>query len=174
MKDQKGFTLIEIIAALVIMGFVMLAAGMGFVQAVEAYIFAKENAEISQKTSMALSRMTVELMNCTEIESATSSSIEYYTTAGSLDDEKRTLEFKSSGILLNSYALIDNVAAGSGLSYRKFDNTAWTTGDNFSDLAAIDVVLIINRSSTSTEKYTFNTSITLRNNSVPNAPVPRV
>ncbi|WP_321493419.1 prepilin-type N-terminal cleavage/methylation domain-containing protein [uncultured Desulfobacter sp.] len=172
MPNEKGFTLIEIIATLVIMGFITMTAGMGIVHAVQAYVFAKQNAAIAQKTAFAFSRMTVELMNCTQITAATSSQVVFFTTAGNVDGVQRTISVNTNAVTLNSFLLIDNIAAGSSLSYRKFDNTAWTTSNDFSDLAAIDVVLVVKRSGTSAEQYSFNTSITMRNNSVPNAPFP--
>lgn len=172
MNNEKGFTLIEIIATLVIMGFITVTAAMGIVHAVESYLFARQNADISQKTSFALSRMTAELMTSTSITQASSSQIKFYTTAGDVDGTLRTITINSNSVSLNSYLLIDNIGTGSALSYRKFDDTAWTTGDDFSKLAAIDVTLVVTRPGNSGDAYSFNTSITLRNNSVPNAPSP--
>lgn len=173
MNNEKGFTLIEIIATLVIMGFITVTAATGIVHAVKAYIFARQNAAISQNTNYALSRITAELMLCTSISKAKPKVIKYETIAGGLDgDTTRTVNLNNTNAKINGKFLLDNLSLGSSLSYRKFDDSAWTTSDDFSELAAIDVVLVVGRPGNSGDTYSFNTSITMRNNDVPNAPFP--
>jgi prepilin-type N-terminal cleavage/methylation domain-containing protein len=62
---EKGFTLIEIIVSLVLLGIVALIAGMGFVTVIRGYVFAKMNAEMVEKEQTAITRMVKELGDCT-------------------------------------------------------------------------------------------------------------
>lgn len=63
-KRQKGFTLIEVIASLVLLGIMMAVAGMGIVAGVRGYLLARENAVIAQKAHLTLGRLTRELQEC--------------------------------------------------------------------------------------------------------------
>ncbi len=65
MKYQKGFTLIELIVVLVLVGLLASLAGMGLVTGVQGYLLSSENAEITQKAQLAMTRLTREVMECT-------------------------------------------------------------------------------------------------------------
>lgn len=61
---QKGFTLIEVIATLIIVGILAAFAGLGIVSAVQGYMFAKDTAAIGEKAQLALARINRELLEC--------------------------------------------------------------------------------------------------------------
>lgn len=64
-KDgQKGFTLIEMIVVLILIGVLAAGAGLGIVTAVQSYFFAKNNADVSEKAQLAIIRLNRELLEC--------------------------------------------------------------------------------------------------------------
>lgn len=62
--QQKGFTLIEMIVVLILVGILASLAGLGIVAGVQGYMFSKNNAAISEKAQLALARINRELLEC--------------------------------------------------------------------------------------------------------------
>jgi prepilin-type N-terminal cleavage/methylation domain-containing protein len=61
---EKGFTLIEVIVVLILLGIVAATAGMGFFTAARGYVFAKLNSEMVEKGQTAITRIVKELADC--------------------------------------------------------------------------------------------------------------
>jgi prepilin-type N-terminal cleavage/methylation domain-containing protein len=70
-KNEKGFTLIEVIVTLVLVGITAVMAGMWIVSVANGYVFAKMNASTVQKAQLAMTRLTKEF---SAIQSVTASS----------------------------------------------------------------------------------------------------
>ncbi len=66
---QRGFTLIEVIVVLILVGIMAAMAGTGLVAAVQGYLTAAENSEVSQKAQMAMTRLTREIHQCSDCDS---------------------------------------------------------------------------------------------------------
>ena len=79
-SDERGFTLIEVIVTLVLVGFTTVLAGMFIVYIANGYIFAKMNANTLQKAQLAMARLETEFRGITSVTSATSSQITYTRT----------------------------------------------------------------------------------------------
>lgn len=73
-KRQEGFTLLEIILSLILLGIVASIGGMGIVAAIESHEFSRANVHISQKAQVAMVRITRELMELTDVIDATDDS----------------------------------------------------------------------------------------------------
>ena len=65
--SNSGFTLIEIIVSLVLVGIMAVVAGMGIVSASRAFIFSRDAAEISQKSQLAMNRLTKSIADWTSL-----------------------------------------------------------------------------------------------------------
>ena len=57
-QRQQGFTLIEMIAVLILVGMMSAVAGLGIVKYVQGYLFAKDNAAISANAQLAIARIS--------------------------------------------------------------------------------------------------------------------
>lgn len=80
--NAKGFTLVEIIAALVIGGIILAAAGMGVVKVTEGLVFTQKNAATAIKAQITLNRIEKELHIATNISSASLSSLTFTNNKG--------------------------------------------------------------------------------------------
>jgi len=72
MGGKEGFTLIEVIVCMVLVGIVAAVAGMAIVTAVKGYVLARENVAISEKAQVVIARMGRELMEISKIDTGNS------------------------------------------------------------------------------------------------------
>jgi prepilin-type N-terminal cleavage/methylation domain-containing protein len=188
-KNQSGFTLIEAIAVLVIVGILAVGLSMGLVKGVQDYIFASEATQLSQKAQVALARIDKELIDVTAVSSISSSQVDYtrpysppscqlpagcrYRIIMQTNPNKIFLVGISPAF---SAVLVDNVATYTGLgndvflAFYNYSGTAWNppADNNVNDLAQIMVKLSLTYGSNQT--LSFNTTINPRQGSNLNAP----
>jgi type II secretory pathway pseudopilin PulG len=166
MEKESGFTLIEIIASLVLVGFMTVFAGTGIVTFTKGYLFAKENAHMAQKANLAMARITRELQELLNVTSASNTDVTIKTTSGErtigLDDG--SIKIAELGTeLADGDILVDDVA-GFTLSYYQ-GATTWAQGiDDIQYLSAIEVVLNLNRADTGSGSIEFASIVHMRNN----------
>ncbi len=72
---QRGFTLIEIVVTLLLVGIIAAMGGMGIVQAVRGYVSVKQNTEITQQVQTAMTRINREITEMISIPSAASNTL---------------------------------------------------------------------------------------------------
>lgn len=175
MQHESGFTLIEIILALIIFGILSAIAGMGIVSGIKGYMFTKENAQMTQKVNLAMTRLERELRELEDIDGAQASAeaLVYRNASGwqALRRVGSTLKMSAGSQLPDDGrgdVLIDNVAALT-LTYWKDDGSgtsiAWQAGsDPLVLLALIDIELILTRTDRPGETVTFLSTVNPRNN----------
>lgn len=119
-SNRKGYSLIELVAALVIMGFVGALAGMGLVNIVEGFDLVRRATDSTQKAQFAVARMVKEF--------TIAESVVYpLSQAGDITFDIRTLSgnethrfyqqgdaiyFQNTTISAQSYTLTDKVKPG--------------------------------------------------------------
>ena len=183
MTNESGFTLIEIIASLVIVGIMATVAGFWMVLGAQGYIFSRENSTIAQKSGMTMARLGRELTELSEVDTANSNDSCIRYKVGTISPYYRAiglngtlLELKVSSVSdcdcsTLGFTLADNIS-DFNLSYEDSAGTSpipSTPPANLADLVAIHVDFTFNRSD-GTDTEIFETIINPRNNGNPNGP----
>jgi prepilin-type N-terminal cleavage/methylation domain-containing protein len=120
-KREAGFTLIEIIVALVMVGIMSVFAGLFMTTFLDGYFMAKDNADTALKAQMALDRISMELKDISPVSedipkpvsALTANSLITYTNSSGVN---KTIKYEGSTIYLSTPApepvnniLIDHV-----------------------------------------------------------------
>lgn len=122
-SNEQGFTLIEVIVTLILVGITAALAGMWIVSIANGYIFAKMNASTIQKGQLAMARLSKELSAIQSISltptppngtSITFNRVDSINASGipitiSYDNNSKTLIFNVNGTGNNTLA--DSVSA---------------------------------------------------------------
>ncbi len=191
MKKDAGFTLIEVIVTLVLLGIMGALAGMLIATGVQGYISVNANNELSQKAQLALDRMILEFEDISNISAISTVTPDYicYTLryydvpTDSTIDVNRCIGLVGSQIKIVAGAappaagtgsvLIDNVNAFQlnfySITTDAFTGTftgngSWVPASTISDLASIKIVLTLNRTDLAGATYTCSTLYDVRRN----------
>jgi prepilin-type N-terminal cleavage/methylation domain-containing protein len=177
-KNKNGFTLIEVIVVMILVGIVAVALSGIIVYGVNNYIFGRDVGQLSQRVQLAMARINKELIDATAVSSAfaKTSQITYTSSSGDtyillLGGNQITLNKNGTG----AQVLINGVTANNNgkdfLTLSQTDASDWTSAANtFAQLARIQVQITLDIPNTSNH-LDFQTSINPRGNGVPNAPL---
>ncbi|MCE5264276.1 MAG: type II secretion system GspH family protein, partial [Deltaproteobacteria bacterium] len=146
--SSRGFTLIEVVVSLILVGIMAAVAGMGIVQATQAFIFTREAAEISQKNQHAMNRLTKSITNWTSVSNPTSTSLTL-TRNDRLSDGPVTETYSYSGGTLSltvggATDILCDGLTGFNLEYLRTDvggDSFWSPGQQVSDLNMVRVTM---------------------------------
>lgn len=135
-RSESGFTLIEAIVSLILVGIMAAVAGMGVIYIVQGFVFTRANAATLQKGQIAMSRITLELKNISLISSpSTATSITFYSFKNDFKS-KRSIQLNSDKIEITEsytdgvsdvyYTLTDQVEANTGLEFKYYEKDLTT------------------------------------------------
>lgn len=155
LSNEKAFTLIEVIVSLVLVGILAAIAGMGLIKIAEGYVFAKQNAEATQKGQIAIARIVKELSAAekataaaTPITAAGAASVTYtrQESPGSATFTTNIIAFSGSTVTVKLGAaaavpLIDNVTA---LALTYLNAAGANSAANLPNIRRIDISLALN------------------------------
>jgi prepilin-type N-terminal cleavage/methylation domain-containing protein len=155
LKDNWGFTLIEIIVVLIILGIVAVVLSNAIVYGVQSYIFARDADQLSQRAQLAMARINKELTDITAVSFVSADQIDYTLTKNTVpsctvalpagcqysmrrDNINNQITLEGTNPVVAPQVLINGLTANNGgnnfLSYFRSDGTtAWTIADGFSN-----------------------------------------
>lgn len=144
-NKQKGFTLIEVITVLVLVGMIGIGAVTYVIKVTEAQVFTRNNATTIQKGQVAMMQMVKVLTNASmqSISAADVSSISFK----SPNKDRETINFtimraeNTGAITINGKTLTDQVSDFKLTYYRTHDTDAVEWGPGMSVIVGIKLVL---------------------------------
>lgn len=110
LKDQKGFSLIEVIVSILLLGMIAVFAGMGITALMDSFMLTRMNAETTQKGQVAMTRMVKEFTVMSAVTAATATSITFTSYKQGVMSP-HTLAWTGSVVTYDGDVLVDNVNA---------------------------------------------------------------
>ena len=160
-RHCAGFTLVEVIASLVIVGILGAIAGMGIVTGLRGYMQAKENGHLAQKAQIALTRINRELMELTDVidfGGGADSWVIFDNPNGRqairkvgdtlqlciLDSTKTNLDGVTGDTLVDQIDQ-EKPEEGFAITYKKGLNLDWVIGDDIDLLSTVELNFVLRR-----------------------------
>jgi prepilin-type N-terminal cleavage/methylation domain-containing protein len=138
--DKNGFTMIELITAIVIVSILSVMAGMGLVQIASGYLLAKKSTVAADQAQIAMARLTKEFSKIQSITTTTASPVSitykrYISEEGPGKPlEDHSVSLSGQEVKIDTDTLISNVKAFN-LSY--YDTYNGLPSSSHSPLTAI-------------------------------------
>lgn len=117
--NNNGFTLIEIIATLVIVGILSALAGVGIIHIANGFVFQKRVGEAVQKGQIVMSKIVKELGEMTSVTATGATYIRYLRDAA-----PHNISLSGSNILFDGDVLTDDVSSFQLKYYNLHDSIA--------------------------------------------------
>ncbi len=175
---QQGFTLIEMIAALALLGVLTAVFGMGIVTAARSFTFSRENVQVAQKGQLVMTRISQELMGLIAIRMIEQRAgedpliIYEHAEAGARVARGYALRYRQADRTLRLYVdvnsdtlsgdgyLLAEGVTGFGLNYLEGE-LPWTSGD-LNSISVIEIRLQLSRGDDPAHPQQFSTRVYLR------------
>ncbi|MBU1612355.1 MAG: prepilin-type N-terminal cleavage/methylation domain-containing protein [Proteobacteria bacterium] len=152
MGRQSGFTLLELIISMVIMGIILVVGSMFFATMLSGYNTARQGVEYGQMAEIAVDRIVYELKNATgqaggdTVAVVANTSVTYESTAPVLSGSTRIISYDGTTDTINlsvagtSHLLLENVSAFTlGVTRNDLDGNA----GNGNEISSFDVSFTI-------------------------------
>ena len=173
MKKESGFTLIEVIVSLLLVGLLASIAGLSVYKGMEGYLMASENAALTQTSQLTLERLRREILLLNGVTAASGTTFQFSNSLGArtIGLDGGTVKIAEGALALTSGDILVEEVNSFSLAYFKGDGTTgWVQGvDTLQDLAEVQINITLNHAISG--GISFSTSVNPRNNGMLNAPV---
>ena len=139
-QNQYGFTLIEVIASLVIIGILAMMTSVGISKIFEGYLFTKDNAKTTMRAQVVLTRLMKEFSSIDAVDSSSKTSLTYSYTKNGVSIPNRTLSWSGTAgdpLMLGVNTLTEDVNDFELSYYPAYDDPGDDTWDGTQTMIGI-------------------------------------
>ncbi len=148
-QSQRGFTLIEIVVVIVVLGIMALMGSFGLERAMDGYNQSLENSQISQKAQIALDRLAIELSHIPfngllarySISAGNAGSLTYTSNFDGVNG-LHTVNQVNDQVRLDNLPLTDLAVTGNGLQFTYLNAAGTDLGAGGATDAALRIIQI--------------------------------
>ncbi len=185
MRNECGFTLIEIVISLILFGIMAITAGLWLVTGVQGFATTRENVTISQKAKLAMARIDRELSELTDIDGLNSGPQCIVYRIDPLSPFFRVLTIRGSELVLKTdnagdcgcsscvgtetHVLLNQVYSFQA-TYEDLDGNVTVNPPDLTKLALIQIQFDLSRTDGVPTVHSFSLAVNPRNNLHLNAP----
>ncbi|MFC1495548.1 type II secretion system protein [Thermodesulfobacteriota bacterium] len=135
-SKNSGFTFIEVIVSLLLLGLLSVFAGMGISMAIKGYSITRKNAEVTNKGQLATTRLIKELKHINSVPSGTSTTLNYTSYKQDILNS-HTVSWAGDVLLLDGDPLTDDVAGfdiGYYDTYNGIKQVSWSVNSRIIEI----------------------------------------
>ena len=138
---ERGFTLVEVIAALVVASLLAAVATIGIGTATRGYVFAKRSIATAQVGQAAMTRLSKEISVLSDVSASSASSLSFSSYRQGVKGN-HTLSLAGSNLLLDQDPVAEQVSAFSLAWFQAYgDTSSQSTWDSNQRLVRITLTL---------------------------------
>lgn len=153
---EKGFSLVEIIVVMILIGIMGTLAVMGIIPAVQGMVFTKVNAETTQKGQIAITKLIKEFNNINGVLEANATSVVFTSIKSGIEGDRsviytntnNTLYFNNAGATQGD--ILTDEVSDFKLYYYKV-NSAVDQGSWLASTRVIEIKLVLTSNDTPVE-----------------------
>jgi type II secretory pathway pseudopilin PulG len=108
--SNKGFTLLELTATLMIIFFISGFAGFSIVNYIDAYTLQKQHTEIAQQARLVINRLVNEFIHITTISDAKANMISFLSRFNNLKETTISFDIDNHCLKINNKIFADNIS----------------------------------------------------------------
>jgi type II secretory pathway pseudopilin PulG len=162
-KPEAGFTLIEAILSLLVLGIMGAVVGFGFSIMAQVYINNTNMVTVTTKSEVAMERLRKEFLHIAAVNSATTTSSSITFTNAETPPSTHTVSYSGGVLSFDGFTLLDGIQTFSFTYYDDYTDTvgrtAWVDGTS----RIIGIRLTMDQVGSATSVFNYETRVVPRN-----------
>lgn len=162
-KSEAGFTLIEAILSLLVLGIMGVVVGFGFSIMAKVYLNNTNMVTVTTKSEIAMERVRKEILHIESIDTGVTTASNIRFTTAETPPRTHTISYSNGLLTLDGFPLLDEIQSFSLTYYDDYTDTTgssvWTDGTS----RIIGISLTMDQVGSVTSAFNYETRVMPRN-----------